>query len=86
MPIGILKRGFIINSNVHTVKIPKNTGVIFAGGPEPKIIFQGVPCKLLKIGESWFAEVAGCLMLVKYDLNHPPYPISFFERKPMVKA
>jgi hypothetical protein len=85
MQIGILRKGFQINGNVHTVKIPKNTGVIFNSLPEPTIEFQGKHVRLHKINGKWFAEIGGIMLEFHYDENRPPYPLSFFDKPSLMK-
>jgi len=54
--IGILTKGFTCYCPLHTVTVPKNTGVLKDEDPEPtplgtaekKLLFHGCPVRLLK--------------------------------------
>jgi hypothetical protein len=77
--IGILWKGFTVKSTTMEVKIPVNTAIVFDKENE-EIICQGFPAKFLKINKDWFCQYFGQLLLVEFDHDRPPYPISFFER------
>jgi len=78
LKVGILKKGFSINTPTITVKIPKGTIVTFHSS-NPTIQFDGFPIKLMKIGNDWYADIYGALFIVSFNKQKPPYPISYFK-------
>jgi len=81
---GILKRkeGFEIRNHIYRIRIPQGTRVFFSYSQGvPTISFENFDIKLMKISGEWFANVYGCLMLMEFDRENPPYPILFFEKK-----
>ena len=84
---GTLRDGFSINNHVYRISIPENTKVVFGYDTQLKIqridfgkhdislfrtAYQG------KFGK-WIANVYGRQMLMDFDYNRPPYPISYFK-------
>ena len=80
MATGILRRGFTVNNDVYRIRIPRNT-IVQMGVRDgvPTILFKGLQARLHKLGDAWYFEFYGCLMLVKYDPERVPYPLSYFK-------
>jgi len=76
MKSGVLKKGFIINNHRLTLEIPPNTRVFFNGGV---IEVEGYDIKFVKSGGRFYAVLWGIPHYMCYDVNNPPYPLSFYK-------
>jgi hypothetical protein len=80
--IAKLKTGFTAKTTVKIVKIPEETITVSYNAkhdPDPVINCVGLPIRFLKIGKKWYIEYFGSEpMLLEYDLEKPPFPLSFF--------
>lgn len=88
--MGRLNSGFTINNHVCQITVPKGTPVSFQWNnirKQQEIRFVGFPIILFRkgmdatVGKSrWLARAWKRLMVVEFEIDNPPYPISFFQR------
>jgi hypothetical protein len=77
---GILRKGFTIQTPTIYFRIPKNTKVFFHSST-PRITFEGFEeVVLFREDKQWYASIYGTLFAVLYEIEKPPYPISYFKK------
>ena len=88
--MGRLNNGFTINNHVCSITVPAGTPVSFQWNnirKQQEIRFVGFPILLFRKGMGanvekprWLARAWKKVMLVEFETENPPYPISFFQR------
>ena len=86
--IGMLYKNFTIYNHVYSVKVPKNTKVIFKYDSEIKaqvIDFTGMPVRIFRQAHRgrfgrWLADMCGRVMTIHFPKGGVPYPVSYFQR------
>jgi len=62
------------------VKVPRGTRVFFSySNGVPTVRFDGFEVTLMRVGERWFADVYGSLLLMDFPNGGLPYPLSYFK-------
>ena len=88
--LGRLNDGFTIHNHVCSITVPAGTPVSFQWNhvrKQQEIRFVGYQILLFRKGMDanvgkprWLARAWKKLMLVEFENDKPPYPISFFKR------
>ncbi|MEM3361500.1 MAG: hypothetical protein QXI42_11125 [Thermoproteota archaeon] len=80
---GVLRKGFTIYTNSSSFTIPPNTEVLFTAR---SIFFMGYDVVLTEEDGRWYAYIYGQKHQMQFDVNNPPYPISYYCNRKAVQV